>query len=449
MMKAVLLVDDDRAFRALVAQSLTAGGWQVLEADDGEVGLKLALLHRPAAILCDLLMPRSNGFQLCRAVRSHQDRLGRPRIIVTTGSGYAADRKSAMEAGADDYLVKPVSTQRLLELLKTALGSPDAPGPPAGGPDPATVPRPARVKFWGVRGSIATPGPTTVRYGGNTACIEVRSNGELIVLDAGTGLRPLGLALMEEFKDQPIHLTLLISHTHWDHIQGFPFFIPGYDPKNKIRILGYEGARRGLEITLAAQMESPYFPISLRQMPGHIAVEELRDLEFSVGQVPVRAAFLNHPGICTGYRLFTSGGSISYLPDVEPHHRFNARQGSPADDTAMLEFARSQDQKLVEFVRGSELLIVDCQYDAREYEQHVGWGHSSVDDSVALALEAGVKRLFTFHHDPGHDDDKILAMQEEARALVARHGGHLRVDAAQEGLEVILEPARHASAQPA
>ncbi|MEW6159973.1 MAG: MBL fold metallo-hydrolase, partial [Verrucomicrobiota bacterium] len=238
------------------------------------------------------------------------------------------------------------------------------------------------------------------------------------------------------------HLTVLVTHTHWDHIQGFPFFVPAYIPRNKIRILGYEGARKGLENTLSAQMESPYFPISMQQMPGNITIQELRDLTFSIGAVKVQAAFLNHPGVCTGYRLYTSAGSIAYLPDIEPYHRFNALKGNAAPSPESLEYSRSQEAKLIEFIRDADVMAIDSQYDADEYEKHVGWGHSSVDDSVELGIKAGVKRLFLFHHDPEHDDERISQMQAHAQQLVASKGSNLIVEAAREGLEIVLHPAR-------
>lgn len=288
-----------------------------------------------------------------------------------------------------------------------------------------------RVKFWGVRGSIPTPGPTTVHYGGNTSCVEVRADGEIIILDAGTGIRLLGLALVEEFKDEPLNLTLLISHTHWDHIQGFPFFLPAYNAANKLRILGYEGARAGLATTFAGQMESPYFPIALQQMPSHIVIEELKELEFSLGAVKVRACFLNHPGICVGYRLITSGGSIAYLPDNEPYgHRTD--DGSEKR-TPMLE------RELVEFIRDADVLILDSQYDEAEYSRHLNWGHGCVKDSVALAHKANVKQLFLFHHDPNHDDAFVTRLVEQARQLLAERGDNgMTIDAAREGEEIIL-----------
>src|SRR5258707_11881391 len=167
-----------------------------------------------------------------------------------------------------------------------------------------------RLKFWGVRGSIPTPGPTTVEYGGNTSCVEVRADGQIIILDAGTGLRLLGDGLIAEFGNQPLELTLLLTHTHWDHIQGLPFFSPVYKPQNHLRILGYEGARHGLDNILTGQMESPFFPIGLGEGPANVRIEELKDFSFNVGKVRVQACFPNYPGICVGYRLVTSAGSI-------------------------------------------------------------------------------------------------------------------------------------------
>lgn len=274
-----------------------------------------------------------------------------------------------------------------------------------------------------------------MRFGGNTSCVEVRVGDQIIVLDAGTGLRLLGQELDAEFDGRRLSVTLLLTHTHWDHIHGLPYFSPVYTARNHLRILGYKGARRGLENILSAQMESPFFPIGLREVPANIRIEELDELEFRVGAVRVQACIANHPGICVGYRLFTPDGSIAFFPDNE------TREGQQrmAHRQRRTKAARpSADRETIEFLRGVDVLIMDAQYDCEEYKRHVGWGHGCLDDVVELALEAGAKRLFLFHHDPNHDDAKVTEMEAEARKLVAVRKGTLQVKAAREGLVVSL-----------
>jgi phosphoribosyl 1,2-cyclic phosphodiesterase len=295
------------------------------------------------------------------------------------------------------------------------------------------------ARFWGVRGSIPTPGPSTLHYGGNTACVEVRAGGQIILLDAGTGMRNLGLHLAEEFKERTLDLTLLLSHTHWDHIQGFPFFLPAYNPRTHLRILGYEGAAKGLAEALSGQMQSAYFPVAFDQLPAAIRVEELQDMEFPVGPVRVRSCFVNHPGICASYRIETSGGAMVYMTDAEPRHRVRSQPDAVnAGQSPNVDFARHEEARLTAFIQGAEVLIMDAQYDCAEYESHVGWGHACVDDVVSLAVSSGVKRLFLFHHDPAHDDGAVSRMADHARQWVEQTGGHTLVEAAREGATIPL-----------
>ncbi|MCX6896427.1 MAG: response regulator [Verrucomicrobia bacterium] len=430
-MKTVLIIDD-----------------HVFEAGEGEAGLALVRQHRPQIVLCDLLMPRGNGFQVCRELRANPA-LRHIRIIVTTGRDYEADRQSACDAGADAYLTKPISAEAILKAIGKLLPRVASENPPAAAPAAAAgKTTPVRVKFWGVRGSIPTPGPATVQYGGNTSCVEVRAGDEIIILDAGTGLRQLGRALMAEFKDRPLRLTLLLTHTHWDHIQGLPFFAPVYSPNCRLRILGYEGARKSLVHVLSGQMESPYFPVPFQELPGNIEIEELKDLHFHVGAVRGAAWFANHPGICVGYRLFTADGDIVYIPDNEPIMRHRVETAIwPKQGRDAVTFAQDEEEKMIAFLHGTDVLILDSQYDREEYQHHVGWGHGCVDDAVALALRAEAKKLFLFHHDPDHDDAKISSMVDYAQKLVAEQKAELAVAAAREG--EVIEFAPRSSPPPA
>lgn len=471
-MGKVLLIDPEEDTRSILRTWLEEDGWKVLEASTGEKGLEIMLAQRPGIVICDLLMPRCNGFRLCRHAKEHPE-LSKVKIIVSSSRGYAGDRQGALVAGADEYLVKPVDRGELFNVF-TRLLEPDrstfmklwerfvtpaaATNPqeqldtsfpkPSGstetsadpGMNPEKPPEPMRVRFWGVRGSTPTPGESTKYYGGNTSCVEVRGDGEILILDAGSGIRELGKSLVREFQGRPMKLNLLISHTHWDHIQGFPFFLPAYNPANHIHIRGFEGSSESLRDILSSQMRSPYFPITMQQMPGNAVIEEIVDMRFRIGEVEVETAFMNHPGICVGYRITTSCGSVAFLPDNEPYQRL---RGTHADKKyriteESLAYAQKQDEKLIDFIRDVDVLIIDSQYDDMEYQTKIGWGHGCLDDVVTLALMAGVKKLFLFHHDPDHDDDQVRRMVQWARELVAMHGDALEVDAAREGLEIIL-----------
>lgn len=449
-MKSALVIDDDPIVVKVISHVLSEDGWNVLEANSGDEGLRLAQEKQPHVVICDLLMPKINGYQVCREIRKNKEIIRQPRIIVISNSNYDSDRDGALAAGADDFYLKPIKPMELLHLLEQESGTTFFYHKPDLKDDSSFIDTrifnkligtPTRIRFWGVRGSIATPGPSTLKFGGNTACVEVRADEQLIVLDAGTGIKGLGKHLRNEFKEQAMNLHVLITHTHWDHIQGFPFFVPAYVPTNHITVLGYEGARQGLSQTLMGQMESAYFPVSMQKMPSNLNIEEQTGAHFNIGKIQIEAFFANHPGICVGYRLKTSGGSIVFLPDNEPHARQRmSADGGQQQSLEVLEYAREQDEKLIEFIRDADVVIMDSQYDAEEYKSHIGWGHGCVDDVVALAVVAKVKKLFLFHHDPDHDDEFIQKMQDWAQELVAIHGGQTEVEAAREGVQVLIDP---------
>ena len=292
------------------------------------------------------------------------------------------------------------------------------------------------VRFWGTRGSIATPGGATLRYGGNTSCVEITSDsGELILIDAGTGAHALGRALMEQGRGASGHI--LISHTHWDHIQGLPFFAPLFVPGNEWHIYGPRGLGQSLREVLAAQMDYAYFPVTLNAFAAHVQYHEVVEGEFSIEDVRVATQYLNHPALTVGYRLEADGASVVYASDHEPH---SAHAGEGHADEA-----EGGDIAHTDFLRDADLVIHDAQYTAGEYPSKLGWGHSTVEYAVDVALAAKARRLALYHHDPERDDASVDRLIAVAQERVAAAGGDLIVMGAAEGVAVELRGAANAN----
>jgi phosphoribosyl 1,2-cyclic phosphodiesterase len=289
-----------------------------------------------------------------------------------------------------------------------------------------------KARFWGTRGSIATPGPATMKYGGNTPCVDVRAGSDIFVFDAGTGLRGLGIELLNEFASQPITVHLFISHTHWDHIQGFPFFIPAYQKHHRIFVYGPPGRGRSLEQIFQTQLDSDYHPIALSDMGSNIVIQEIRE-PMRFGDVTVDFMYLNHPAMCLGYRISHQGSSIVYATDNEPYEFTLPQIDSP---TGPADFPRMLDDKLTRFVEGAGLYIGDAQFTTEEYQYKKGWGHTPLDSCVDTAVAAHVGKLALFHHDPFHDDAFVDGMVQRACALIAERGSSVECFGAAEGMEV-------------
>ncbi len=281
------------------------------------------------------------------------------------------------------------------------------------------------VRFWGTRGSIAKPGPDTFRFGGNTSCVEVRSDaGTLLVIDCGTGAHGLGQALMQERPDG-MEGSLLISHTHWDHIQGFPFFAPFFAPGHAWDVYGPSGLSGSLRSVLSGQMQHAYFPVTLDQFAATIHYHDLSEGTFRLGDVTVTTHHLNHPALTLAYRLQADGTTVVYCCDHEPHAAELASGLGPVS---------GPDLHYAEFIEGADLVIHDAQYTALEFPAKLGWGHSSVEYAVRLCEEAGVARLVLTHHDPLRNDAAIDLILARVRLDLADRGSPLDVMAASEGL---------------
>jgi len=295
-----------------------------------------------------------------------------------------------------------------------------------------------RVRFWGTRGSIATPGPGTNHFGGNTSCVELTTAaGGLLILDCGTGARRLAAELMAK-GEKPIEANILIGHTHWDHIQGFPFFGPAFVKGNSAAIYGPEGSGGSLHEVLAGQMEYTYFPVDLAQLPAAITYHDLTEGTHTIGGARVVTQFLNHPAVTLGYRVEADGVVVVYLVDHEPYSDELWRAG--AERGRIESILHDGDRRHARFMAGADLVIHDAQYTPEEYPAKKTWGHSTYDYVVQIAAAAGVRRVALTHHDPEHDDDFVADIERKARALALRLGTGLEVFCAYEGCELAIEP---------
>ena len=291
------------------------------------------------------------------------------------------------------------------------------------------------VTLWGVRGSIPCPGPTTVRYGGNTLCLELRygPSNRLIIVDAGSGIRPLGSQLMKtDFPKGPIEAKILFSHTHWDHIMGFPFFPPVFIPTSKIDIYGPVTFEEDtLDKVIGGQMQYRYFPVTMNELAAQLTYHRLQEtvLTFEDGLV-VKTKYLNHPITCLGYRFEQEGRVLVTMFDHEPFRNLFATDPNDPDFDQETHdegerATKEENQRIEDFMAGADVVLHDAQYTQKEYlKGRKGWGHSSIEWAINAAARSGVKKLVLIHHDPERTDDQLDELQETySRAIRARTPG--------------------------
>jgi phosphoribosyl 1,2-cyclic phosphodiesterase len=294
------------------------------------------------------------------------------------------------------------------------------PGQPSPGAE--TVPRGVTLRCWGTRGSIPSPGPETVRYGGNTTCFEIRHGATRLIIDAGSGIRPLGLDMVAG-GSKAIHIFL--THFHWDHIQGFPFFAPLYDSEASIKVIGPRQDDLDVQRLFAGQMGPVYFPVPFDVVSASMGFDHLNEGGCDLKAARLEVMRVKHPSYAVAYRIRIGGQTICLVPDNEL-------------DGAMYGVERGWEKRFVDFVGGADLLVHDSMYTDEEYGQRPGWGHSTFSQSARLAQEAGVGALLFFHHDPTRTDNELETIVARARDASLARGSSLKLDAASEGVDVAL-----------
>ena len=410
-MERIVLVDDDADIRRISEKRLRAAGYEVFTAADGLAGLEVIRAEKPKVVLLDLMMPKMHGYAVCQEIRKDPELRG-IQIIVTSAKAYPVDIQKAKDMGANSYLTKPFDLEEMVQQVKSAMQS----------SGPALT-----VRFWGTRGSCPTPGSTYVRYGGNTSCVEVRSGDAILMFECGTGAREMGMALDAENKGKPLDVHVFISHTHWDHIQGFPFFTPAYSPGNRITVYSLRGSDKSLEKVFTGQMDASYFPVSLTDLSGRLKFVEL-DGVVQIGETRISHIYLNHPGLALGFRVEVGSKSVVYMTDHELYSRISGENAH----------TRKLDNEVNEFARGASLYIREAQYTDEEYPSKKGWGHSTWRDALESAHAAQVKMLALYHHDPMRDDAGIDQVVADCQQHIQEHGMSFSCFAAADNQQIIL-----------
>lgn len=417
--KRILVAEESPVLLARLVNLLQDEGYEVLTAWDGAEVLKAVALRQPDLVILDLTLPLVHGIDVLKKIKEAPttQHIG---VIVSTARALYQDYQSAMESGADYYLIKPFQEHDLLHLLQSYFAGhlKAAPFAPHGQdshlyqvphyspffPTPRSY-----LKLWGTRGSIPVSGPEYLIYGGNTSCLEIRSSETLVIIDSGTGIRPLGRELL---LGSQRHIHLFIGHTHWDHILGFPFFAPVYDDTFHITIYAAKGFGRGIQELFSEMLTHDYFPVKLDEMKASLSFVELQgDKPVCIEDLVISYCYASHPGATLAFKIQTPKQTIGYITDNEMLVGYHGHPNEIDRDHPLL----APYQHMIDFFSNCDLLIHEAQYTPEEYLHHVGWGHSSISNAAVLVKHTQASQWVVTHHDPSHTDqflrDKLLLHQ--------------------------------------
>ncbi len=420
----ILIGEEVRVTAFKMSEALRGRGYEVEIATDGEECLRKSRETSPDLAILDMMMPRVHGFGILKTL--HADpRCAKMGVMICMTRDLKIDKATLGELGRFDLLFKPFNMDELIEKVDaffarrqraSLLGVAPVEAPRE--PDvykPRLAAQHGRFSLWGTRGSTPTPGARFLRHGGNTSCLSVTYGEEKFIFDAGSGIRDLGLALMTQTSRK---LHLFITHTHWDHIQGFPFFAPAYVPGFEIEIYGAEGFGKNIESVFRGQLDREYFPVQMDDLNSSICFKHLASNPLVFGDVKISWEFTQHPGATVGYKIDLDGFKIAWVPDNEFLQGYTGSPEGMTIDHPLVAPYRKQ----IDFFTGVDVLIHEAQYTNDEYPDKIGWGHSSVSNACLLAKLSGAKRWIITHHDPIHDDNFLENKLNITRQILATIG---------------------------
>jgi len=435
--KSILIIEDSKFITSFIFKSLK-NDYDISSSLDPEEGLRKYFDEQPDLVILDIMMPKINGIEILKKIKDFNPKTG---VIVTSGRTLAQDYQLAIESGADFYLFKPFSPKRLQQVVDNFFSGTLKLGsyeelveenkkkakisylPPKHNKN-------SYIKFWGTRGSIPVSGKEYISFGGNTSCLEIRRNDELIIIDAGTGIHGLGYDILNS-GIKTIHL--FIGHTHWDHIQAFPFFTPVYIDHFEINIYAPKGFGMSVEDLFSGMLRREYFPVKLEEMAAKFKFIELADFKpLQFGDIKISYDYTIHPGITFGFCFEIDGKKIGYATDNEFLTGYHSDPHKIKDNDSILEPYRH----LIKMFKDCDILIHEAQYLPQEYESKVGWGHSSIPNAVALIRLCNIKHWIVTHHDPIHTDDFLKNKLQIHRNILKEGNIDCFVELAYDGLKI-------------
>lgn len=440
-MQKILLADGDKKLLEKIRKAPGNEHYIFEEAVNGDIVLEKIASFRPQLVYIDLLLPEMHGIELLKRIRNNPkwEGLG---VILSSNSAMIQNVHAAIKEGVDYFLAKPFEIPFLYILFDRFFEGnllPEA-NPPVESIvqtehpnyEPKERDRNSYVKFWGTRGSNPVSGHEYVRFGGNTVCLEVRYGEDMIIIDCGSGFRPLGETI-DIKKYKTIHIFL--SHTHWDHVTGFPFFDPIYNPEAQIVIWSPVGFEKSTRELFTEMLAYAYFPVRLEDIKAKISFNDLRDGHpVSIGDITVDSHYAYHPGATLCFKIHAGGKTIGYATDNELFMGFHGNPNSIGEDHPLIQ----SHERIINFFHGCDILIHEAQYTPLEYQRRVGWGHSSVTNAVLLCKYAKIQDWIVTHHDPKHTDSDLLDKLQLHQDILEECNLHCHVQMAFDGKKILI-----------